>query len=172
MSLTSKILERLKVYKGWWELAGFFVVMIGLVVGFNNYLDWKIDQKLSDEALLRKIGMTARPFCIFNSKGGIRFDSGAMQFIGDPSKPGKDCFDFADFTKEGFPQQITVHFNHLFTYAPILTVTGMGLTSTSAKQGSGYDWVYTIYWASALAAEEGKTPPPTDEQDYRLEILF
>jgi hypothetical protein len=164
------LLQRIKVYKGWWELVGFVAVIFAAVVGFNAYVDSRINQKLSDEAFLRKIGMSARPFCIFDNKGSIHFDSGAMQFVGYQN--GKSAFDFSALTKEGFPQCINVHFNRLFAYPPTLTVIGAGLTTTAAKRGPGYDWIYTIYSADALVAESSTISPPSDEQDYKLEILF
>lgn len=162
-------MNRLKIYKSWWEIVVIVAGVFGMVVGFDRYIDWRIDQKLSDEATLKKIGMSARPFCIFDNKGSIHFDSGAMQFIG---YPGKSSIDFSDLAKNGMPQHLTVHFNRLFDYPPAVTVIGQGLTTCTAKRGSGYDWVYTVYSADAIVDSSSTSPPPSDEQDYKLEILF
>ncbi len=161
--------RRFKTYKSRWEIASIILGLIFALAAFDRYVDWRIDQKLSDEALLKKIGMTARPFCIFNSKGSVLFDSGAMKFIG---YPGKNPIDLSDVGKDGRAGHITIHFNQLFTYPPTLTVIGAGLDTSKPERGPGYDWTYTMYSTSALTDEASKSPPMTGEQDYKLEILY
>jgi len=159
----------MKTLKDWGAFVGLIGLLLGAAFGINTYIDWRIDQKVSDEQFLKKVGMSARPFCIFDNKGSIHFDSGAMQFIG---YSGKSPIDLSDLTKDGMPKHITVHFNRLFTYPPTLTVLGAGLYSCRPERGQGYDWIYTVYSADALLAESSTIEPPSGEQDYKLEILY
>jgi len=162
-------MRSIKTYKTWWEIVGIIAGLFGIVFAINSYIDWRIDQKLSDEQFLRRVGVSARPFCIFNSKASIRFDSGALRFMGFSER---NPIEISSIAKDGKVGQITIHFNQLFTYPPSLTVLGAGLYSCRPERGPGFDWTYTIYSADAIVNESSTVEPKTGEQDYKLEILY
>jgi hypothetical protein len=134
----------------------------------NGYVDWRVEQKLSDPSFLSRVAQRVRPFFIFNAQGSIIYDSGATQYIDYDHKPR---IDIGPLDKFGVPSQITIHFNQWFKYPPTLTVTSQGIYSCEAKQGSGYDWIYHIYAEHPLD-DENSTAPASNVIEFKLEILY
>ncbi len=62
-------------------LFGFIATIVGLFITADNYLDSKIEQKITDTAYLKKLSNQLRPFLIFNDKGIVTFDHGANEKI-------------------------------------------------------------------------------------------
>jgi hypothetical protein len=137
----------------------------GVIWGAWSFVDWRISHALSDQATLRRIAQNVRPSCIFNEKGSVLFDSGAMAYIDDirmetnPSA-GK------------LPARITIRANRLLPYAPEIRIVEGYTASISAERGPKFDWIFTI--ADYTLTGESVAPKYSQGQScvFRLDILL
>lgn len=60
-------------------LSVFTIILI--YIGVDDYINNKIDKKLHDEAYLKRVSKSLRPFLIFNQYGNFLYDHGASQYI-------------------------------------------------------------------------------------------
>lgn len=85
----------------------FSLTIVGIVVamyGFHTYIDFRIESALQDEETLRSISSKVRPSCIFNEKGAILVDLGAMDHIDEIELKGIHRI-------TSFPQKIIIRPN-------------------------------------------------------------
>src|SRR6059036_3515008 len=69
--------------RAWAVVTGLITLLgvVGAIVGFNAYVDHKIDAKMSDPTFIRTIASQVRPAVIFDSNGSILADLGGMQYF-------------------------------------------------------------------------------------------
>jgi len=83
--------------------------IIGIIYGFGAYVDYRVDKKVQSEDFLRRLSDSVRPSCIFDEKGSVLVDMGAMNFI--------DSIELS--STNGLPEKIIVHPKHYLANAPI-----------------------------------------------------
>lgn len=131
--------------------------VIGLVYGFNTFIDKKIASKMNDPEFVRQIATHVRPSVIFNSKGTILIDMGAMQYL--------DSISVEPTSVADLPNKIVVKPKQYMSHAPLLTLVDPISTVVEETRGAGITWVYTFkQWMRSVTEE-------LDTVRFRLEII-
>jgi hypothetical protein len=139
-------------------IAGILAI-IGAFYGVLSFIDKRIENRIRDDGFIHKLASALRPTVIFNQKGSILVDQGAMQFI-------KSIDIKLDDDKNNiYPKQIIIHATKHLSYAPLLSpLDGNGLSNISISRGKKYDWIYILDYFM--------TNDEWDELRYRLEIIL
>jgi len=131
--------------------------IIGAFYGVLFFIDKRIENRIRDDGFLRKLASALRPTVIFNHKGSILVDQGAMHYI--------ETIDIELDKEPPYPKQIIIHAVKHLPYAPLLTpLDGGGISNISISRGKKYDWVYTLDYFM--------TSDEWEELRYRLEIIL
>ena len=142
--------------------AGIVVAIVAGVYGVVAFVDSRVERRLTEDDTLRKIASFVRPSCIFDERGSILYDSGAMQSIeeikleGLPKEEGKDRFPL--------PVKIILRPKTFLREAPILSSLDAYVLGVKAERGEKFDWVYTVFYNAAGEADFKKCR-------FRLELL-
>jgi hypothetical protein len=142
------------------EFVAPIVALIGILVGVMAWIDHRIESKLSDEGTLRTIASRLRPSLIFNAKGSIIQDMGAVQYLKVDDIKVIERF---RFDQNDSPQKIHVGFLKPVAFPPILTSMKENAAIT-ASRAKGLDWEFVITW---IVAPMGTND---EERVFRLEI--
>lgn len=110
------------------------ISIIGSIYGFAKFIDSRISKKLGDAEFVKGIAQLLRPYAIFNEKGEIIVDRGAMSFIGD-----------IEITMEGeLPKEITLKLKEHKGTAPVLLSLDNDMCTIKERRGIKFDWIYRI----------------------------
>lgn len=142
------------------ESLGPFVVLIGLLYGAVKWIDHEIENKLTDEATLRKIASQIRPSLIFDGGESIVSDMGASAYV-------KDIKVFKETDPDvpsGWPSRIHIDFTRHIGVAPIVTPMSDSAW-TLASRGKGHSWDFKLVWIVQM----GDTNDTA--RVYRLELF-
>jgi hypothetical protein len=152
------------------EIVGLIVALIIAALGAQAWLESRIDNAvenkmrtiLSDETILRRIAAEAHPSLIFNGKGSILHDMGALPFI-KPDSILVTGRTHLEGTK-ALPQKIHISFMKPVSFPPIVTVLNDTATIT-ASNGKGLDWEFSINWIIV--------PIDSNDEDlvFRLDVV-
>ena len=121
------------------DLAGLiliFVALAGAFYGVPTFIDKRIDAKLNDPSVTRRIALAARPEMIIDDTGTVLMDHGAMDYLANVEvvKEHKDQF---------VPDKIIITPRRYMAIAPLVTPVD-GSFRTSVNRGSKLDWVVTF----------------------------
>ena len=146
----------------WSGAAGIVVAIVAGVYGVVAFVDNRIERRLTESDTLSKIASLVRPSFVFDERGSILYDSGAMQSIEDLKLEGPA-------TEEGrkessLPERITLRPKRLLRDAPILSVLDSFVVKIDVERGSKYDWVYKIQYTAMPTGDFKKCR-------YRVDIL-
>jgi hypothetical protein len=97
--------------------------------------------------------------CIFDQKGSVQVDMGAMAFI--------DSIEFSPLSSGDLPSKILVHPKRYLSNAPLLSTIDPFVLTVSSERGQKFDWVYTIQYAGVTIDYSG-----LNAIRFRLEILY
>jgi hypothetical protein len=139
--------------------------VVGAFYGIVSFIDSRIEKKLTDETTLRRVASMVRPSCIFDEKGSVIFDSGAMQAVESINLQFTDKKD--EFLSK-LPRIITVKFNKHLAYPPILSVLDSYEVYVGEERGPMFEWIFTIGYSGGVVSDQ-KTFGTRCR--YRLEIL-
>ncbi len=131
--------------------------VVAVIMGFDAYLDHKIDAKMSDPVFIREVASHVRPALIFDSNGSILADLGAMQYL------DKITVNFPDI--ESKPGEIVLKPKVLPTYPPDISGIGGIQISPVARRGPGFTWYYKV---DEILMMKEKMPRPFR---FRLEVI-
>jgi hypothetical protein len=121
-----------------------------------KFIDKRIENRIRDDAFLRKLASSLRPSVVFDHKGSVLIDQGAMHFIEAIN---------VELGKEGpYPKRIIIHPTQHLSYAPLLTPLESDLADISTSRGNKHDWIYTIDYF--MTSDERRM------LRYRLEIIL
>lgn len=112
------------------------ISIIGSIYGFTKFIDDRISKKLGNAEFVKGIAQLLRPYAIFNEKGEIIVDRGAMAFIEDI----KITMD----SKDKLPQEISLKLKEHQATAPILLSLDNDMCTIKEKRGKKFDWIYSI----------------------------
>ena len=134
--------------------------LLAILYAVDTYFDWKIENKVSDLDFVRKVASQVRPSVIFDSRGSILADTGAMQYL------EKITVEFDTVGKK--PGKVTVRPKQLMPHPPIITGIDGIFYIPQPLRGPGYEWNYELHSMIARGVqEETKTP-----YRFRLELVF
>ncbi len=139
-------------------IVGIIALMLTIFIQTNSSIDRKIDAKLKDPEFIQKVAREAKlPFVIFDNKGAVLIDQGAMRFI--------EAID-VELNKDQmpYPKRIIIHPKQHLSYAPLLITLESDLANISSSRGKKYDWIYTLDYF--MTNDERKT------LRYRLELIL
>ena len=119
------------------------VVFIGAFNGLTYWIDSRIKAVVTDEAYVRRVAAEIRPSVVFDNKGSIIADQGAMRYldnieIAEYVGPNGDC-------GTNFPLRIIVSPKQHLAYAPILTCLDGVMLQIDVERGKKFDWVYRLH---------------------------
>jgi hypothetical protein len=134
--------------------------LLGVIYGFGLYVDSRVEHALRDESFLRRLSARVRPSLIFNEKGAILVDSGALEYITEI----KTTITEKDFD---LPGKILVRPKQYLAHAPLLSSIDNYVLEYTAERASGLDWEFTVknYVGQSI-------DPKFKTCRYRLEILY
>lgn len=139
------------------------LVLVGVLWGLLQFVDWRIAAYLSNERILEDIARRARPYVIFNQAGSVLFDGGAMEYLSEPPKVSLNV-------PEGYVISITISpKRHMGTPPIIESLTGHVLYF-DAKRGEGFQWILSAGTSGTMG---GRSFSVGNEEDIvlRMEIL-
>lgn len=101
------------------------------------------EEKIADDSKLREFAELARPACIFDERGAVIFDTGAMQTINgiEVERPAKEA---GARMKDNLPRKIVVRTKKRLGQAPLLTMADGYQVAVSIERRSELEWVYTL----------------------------
>jgi hypothetical protein len=136
-------------------LVGFGAVA-GVLLFAYNLIDQRIDAKLADPALVRRIAAEVRPALIFDSDNRILVDQGALQYV--------ESLHFEFLEGGDTTAKLVVTPKSFLAVAPLLESLDVEGYDIKVDRGPGVSWVYTLtavrFFESAVKIER-----------FRLEIL-
>lgn len=137
-------------------IVGIIALMVTIYIQTNSSIDKKIDLKLKNPEFIQMVAREVKlPFVIFDNKGSVLVDQGAMRFI--------EAIDVELDKGKVYPVRIVIHPKQHLSYAPLLAPLESDLANISASRGNKYDWVYTLDYF--MTNSERKT------LGYRLELI-
>ena len=138
-------------------VAGAIILLVTAYHGVNSYLDSRIDSKINNADFLKKLARSVRPSLVFDEKGSIVADMGAVPFVNNisVSKGPKDSF------------KIVVSPVEYLGVEPVLEALDDNYT-IRAERGQKFDWVFHLSGIQTIVFEDS---PKRDRQRFRLEII-
>lgn len=110
------------------------ISIIGSIYGFAKFIDSRISKKLGDAEFVKGIAQLLRPYAIFNEKGEVIVDRGAMSFI-----------EGIEITMDGeLPKEITLELKEHKATAPVLLSLDNDMCTIKERRGKKFDWIYSI----------------------------
>ena len=90
------------ILKVFFAVVSAVIVLVAAYHGLNYYIDVRIDSKINNADFLKKLGRSIRPSLIFDEKGSILADMGAVPFVTNifVSKGSKDTLTLIESKKE------------------------------------------------------------------------
>lgn len=131
--------------------------LIGTIYGFTAFIDSRIERVVTTDAFLSKVASRVRPSCIFNQKGSILADMGAMAVIENISLTNYSG---------ALPTIIIVTPNRYLANAPILSTIDPFTLTVTEERGNKYEWIYQVAYVASTMKENA-----LDTIRFRLEIV-
>lgn len=124
-----------------WDQVYFILKIIAAIIstvasiyGFSKFIDSRISKKLNDSEFVKSIAQLLRPYAIFNERGAVIVDRGAMAFIDD----------IEISTNDKLPNKVILKLKQHKATAPILLSLDTDMCTIKERRGSKFDWVYEI----------------------------
>lgn len=116
------------------KFIGVFLGIIASLYACVKFIDSRILKKLDDPNFVKDIAQQLRPYLIFNEKGEIIVERGAMNFI--------KSIDIS--MEDELPKSIILTLKKHKATAPILLSLDNDMCTIKERRGTRYDWVYDI----------------------------
>jgi len=143
-----------------------FLTVLGTIViiyfGVDQYLDSKIENKITDDSYISQLSKTLRPFLVFNNDGVVIYDHGGLNFI-DRIK--------IKHTDNRWADTIFIYSKTFLQEAPLMEFIGSYLYSYEAKRISNLCWAYDMRPTVYLSLEGSDNDKRTLENIFTLEVL-
>jgi hypothetical protein len=143
--------------KGVYTVVGAIVFLFTAYHGLNSYIDSRIGSQINNPDFLKRLARGVRPSLVFDEKGSILADMGAVAYVSNisVSKGPKDSL------------KITVSPVEYLGIEPVLEALDDQYT-IRAERGQKFDWVFHLAGIQTLALE---STPKRDKGRFRLEII-
>lgn len=129
--------DQLKI-TGWTIFKGFLWILgaVGVLYAFHMHIRQVVQDYVNSPEFIRKVASQVRPSVIFDGKGSVIADLGAIQYIAEIKvQAGKDPL---------YPEKIIVTPTKHLSQAPLLQIADENTFQIKAERGIKYDWVYTL----------------------------
>jgi hypothetical protein len=123
---------------GWTIFKGFLWILgaVAVLYSFHMHIKQVVQDYVNSPEFMRKVASQVRPSVIFDGKGSVIADLGAMQYIAEIKvRVGKDPL---------CPERIIITPTKHLSQAPLLQVADENSFHIKAERGVKYDWVYTL----------------------------
>ncbi len=138
-----------------------FVVVVFTIAGVYFFnIDSRVRSIVKDPEFVAAVAQRVRPAMVFDSKGIVLADMGALAFLEEVPR----IEDISHGVK------ITIHPKAILPAEPIIQALDEGNVSVKAQRSSGLSWEIVVSARHAFWANEYSPPDPTPER-YRLEIV-
>ena len=134
-----------------------FCAVVATIYGLLAFIDWRVSETVNTDDFLQRLSASVRPSCIFDEKGSIIYDQGAMEFIDDIKIIER---------YNAIPTKILIRPKRLLSVAPLITPLEEYVAVSTAERGEKYDWIITLDLTSSAGSDSFKTAK------YRLEVLY
>ena len=136
--------------------------IIGFLFVFNDFLDNKIEEKITDTDYIYKLSKTLRPFCIFNRNGIVLYDHGAYNTYIDSIKIIKSEYK----TKFDNYHKIYVYTGKYLQLSPLLQYIGPNdIIINKSERSTNKSWLFNFIVAGEF------TEYNEYEEVFLIEIL-
>src|SRR4030042_3709282 len=125
-----------------YAVVGTIIFLFAAYHGLNSYIDLRIDSKIYNADFLKKLARSVRPSLVFDEKGSILADMGAVAFVTNisVSKGPKDSL------------KITVSPVEYLGMEPVLEALDDQYT-IRAERGQKFDWVFHLAGIQTLVLQ-------------------
>jgi len=133
----------------YWNSLKFFALLVTVIIayfGIDQYLDSKIEDKITDDSYISELSKTLRPFLVFNNDGIVIYDHGALNYI--------DSI-IVKHSEKRWADTIFVYSKTFLKEAPLMEYIGVYLYSYEAKRIANFCWAYDMRPVSFLATQSG-----------------
>ena len=110
--------------------------LFGIILGFNSYLDNRIENRLADPVFVKQLNSKLRPTVIFDERESIISDSGGMEHLKEKISVVQSEKDKNDFI-------VTIRPTKYLAVEPILEPLDSRFV-VNAHRSQGFDWVFTL----------------------------
>jgi hypothetical protein len=131
--------------------------LIGTIYGFTAFVDARIERITSGDAFMDKVASRVRPSVVFNQRGSILADMGAMDVI--------ENITLTNYST-ALPGTIIITPKRFLAHAPILSTIDPFTLNVLEERGNKFDWIYHIGYVSASWNKD-----PFSSIRFRLEIV-
>jgi hypothetical protein len=131
--------------------------ILGVVAAVTLYIDYRIENKITDDKFLKELSHSIRPTVVFDQNNSILANMGAMEYIEDINVVVED----------GEPKKIVLSPKVFLGVAPILECLD-GHFEIIKKQGEKYNWEYELKHVSRLLSESSGQ---ITNHRFRIEIV-
>jgi len=136
------------------------VAFVVAYYGVTSFVDSRIEKQINDADFLKKLARNARPSLVFDVKGSIIADMGAVSYITNIS--------ISESPNDSLTKVISpVDF---LAVEPVLEPLD-GRYNIQGQRGKKFDWVFNLSGISTRLREGSALPPPREKQRFRLEII-
>jgi hypothetical protein len=151
-----------QAWKQGWQTVIILATGLVAIYGFSSFIDSRIEKAVTSSEFMNKVAKRVRPSVIFDDKGTIYYDSGAMQFLEDLKVNFKPTAtnQIGDFIIEVIPKE------HL-AYPPLLEAVTDNDIFYESKRGEKHKWLIEGSVTSYRTNDKGEK----HELRLRLEIL-
>jgi len=131
--------------------------LFGLYHGLNQYVDSRIQAKISSPSFLRELARSVRPSVVFDENESIIADIGAMTYL--------ESIEITNDDKEIL--KIVVKPKEYLGIEPVLEPLDEAY-AIKAERGSGYDWIFQLNSMNVVVYDGPKEKRP---ERFRLELI-
>ncbi len=125
------------------QFIGFFLTvatLVGAIYGVITFIDFRINSKLNDPDVVRRIALAARPEMIIDYKGSVLIDRGAMDYIADLKVTQDPKYPLAD--------TIVITPRRYMANPPLITSIDGAFFDASPERGPKLDWIIKLKYRS------------------------
>ena len=161
--MTGKLKTLLKQIEPWHVLLTLLVFVIGGILAANAWVQKVAHDAVLEERFLATLAARVRPVCIFDSRGAIEADLGAMEYIEDIHViPAPQIYGF----------EVVIKAKRHLAYAPLVTGLDLDLYPQTATRGKMHVWRIVLSPESTTASIITEDPMNTNKvHRFKLEIL-
>ncbi len=80
-SRTNNIERFFSDYKSTITVISGFLIVVTFFITADDYINTRIEEKITDETYINNLALVLRPFALFDQKGVIQYDHGAVRYI-------------------------------------------------------------------------------------------
>ena len=161
--MTGKLNTFLKQIEPWHVLLTLVLFVIGGILTAHAWVQDIARDAVLDEKFLSTLAARVRPVCIFDSRGAIEADLGAMEYIDDIHViPAPQIYGY----------EVVIKAKRHLAYAPLVTGLDLDLFPQSATRGRLHMWSIVLSPQSTTASIITEDPINTNAvHRFKLEIL-